>query len=97
MASIRNLKKDIDYLISELVVDCLSYVNLHAKADKEEAFKIIEEALSVRVKMRELANHPDGKDNPKLVKAHFKNTVEKLIQAVENGYERLEKLAIASK
>lgn len=95
MASIRKLKKDVDYLVSELVIDCLSYVNLHTKADKEEAFKIIKEALEVRNKVRNLANHPDGKDNPKLVKAHYRAAIEKLIKSVEDGYAALEKLTIA--
>jgi len=95
MASIRRLKKDVDYLVSELVIDCLSYVNLHTKADKDEAFKIIEEALSVRTQVRDLANHPDGKDNPKLVKTHYREAIAKLIKSVEDGYAALEKLTTA--
>ncbi len=92
MASIRNLKKEADYLVSELVVDCLSYANLYNKANKDEAFKIIQEVLKVRNQMRDMANHPDGKDNPKLVKAHFRIAIERLEKSVEEGYARLEKL-----
>lgn len=92
MASIRRLKKEIDYLVSELVIDCLSYSNLYAEANKDEAFLIIKEMLEVRTQVRNLANHPDGKDNRKLVRAHYRAATAKLGQGLENGYQRLEKL-----
>ncbi len=95
MASIRRLKKEADYLVSELVVDCLSYVNLYTKADKEKAFKIIQDVLTVRNQVRDLANHPDGKENPKLVKAHYRKVIEKLAKSIEDGYTSLEKLTVA--
>lgn len=92
MASIRRLKKDVDYLVSELVIDCFSYVNLHTKAKKDQAFKIIEEAVALRNKVRDLANHPDGKENRGLVKKHYRETIEKLVKGIEDGYAALEKL-----
>ena len=95
MASIRRLKKEADYLVSELVVDCLSYVNLYAKADKEKAFKIIQDVLTVRNQVRDMANHPDGKENPKLVKAHYQKVTAKLAKSIEDGYISLEKLTVA--
>jgi len=82
MASIRKLKKETDYLVSELVIDCLSYVSLNKNADKEETFRIIRDVLAVRNQVRDMANHPDGKDNPKLVKNHYKTVVEKLINGI---------------
>ncbi|MDX9881306.1 MAG: hypothetical protein RBS73_04525 [Prolixibacteraceae bacterium] len=92
MASIRRLKKEADYLVSELVADCLSYISLYSKADKDKVFEVIREVLSVRNQVRDMANHPDGKDNPKLVKAHYKAATEKLARSIQEGYARLEKL-----
>ena len=96
MASIKRLKKEVDYLVSELVVDCLSYLSLHSKADKEKGFKIIEDTLAIRNHIRDLANHPDGKDDPKLVKAHYRKTIEEFAKGIEDNYKRLEKLTGAN-
>jgi len=37
-------------------------------------------------------NHPDGKDNPKLVKAHYKKINEDLITKIDDFFERLNQL-----
>lgn len=92
MTSKRRLKKEVDYLVSELVIDCMSYVQLHEKSDEKKAFKIIEDTLKIRNTVREQINHPDGKDNSKLVKTHYRKSIEKLEKAVEKGYEKLGKL-----
>ncbi len=92
MASIRRLKKETDVLVSELVIDCLSYANLYVDADKDKAFHIIEGILETRSQVRNMANHPDGKDNRKLVKAHYRAVTARLVEGIETGYQQLEKL-----
>ncbi|TAJ11835.1 hypothetical protein DMA11_15360 [Marinilabiliaceae bacterium JC017] len=73
MSSIRNLKKDINFLASELFTDCYVKQLLHEDADKEQIAKIMVEAVNFKAEFIARANHPDGKDNRKLVKAFFQN------------------------
>ncbi len=92
MTSRRNLKKDIDYLTFEVVGYCLGYLENHPKANEEEAFKMIQDAIHLRNELVARSNHPDGKDNPKLVKAHYKKIVDELVTGCDNTFEKLEKL-----
>jgi hypothetical protein len=48
MASIRELKKDIDYLVFEVVSDCLIYANLHSDDNSQRISEIIEDAIDLR-------------------------------------------------
>ncbi len=92
MASVRNLKKDIDYLVSLVVVDCFQYISYFDKADKEAATKIVEEIMTKRLELRQRTNHPDGKDNPKLTKSHYRKISEDLLSACDEAYATLGKL-----
>ena len=58
MAKLRNLKKDIDYLISEVLNDC--YTLAYLFPDKQEAAReIINSAVDFRNEMFERVNNPD--------------------------------------
>ncbi|HKJ43144.1 MAG TPA: hypothetical protein VKA27_13700 [Sunxiuqinia sp.] len=92
MASVRNLKKDIDYLVSLVVVDCFQYVTYFKEVNKEAAYKIVDDILSTRDELRARVNHPDGKDNPKLIKNYYQDIAKDLMQSCDNAYEELGKL-----
>jgi len=72
MASVRQLKKDIDNQVFELISDCLLFMGLHPDKKPGDVTGIIEEAVSLRNDLIARANNPDGKDNPKIVKQHYK-------------------------
>ena len=70
MASIRSLKKDINFLASELVTQ--AYMNqMLFKEDDEKLEKDVISALDFRTNLLSKVNHVDGKDNPKMVKSYF--------------------------
>ena len=70
MASIRTLKKDINFLASELVTQ--AYMNqMLFKEDDEKLEKDVINALDFRTNLLSKVNHVDGKDNPKMVKSYF--------------------------
>ena len=71
MASRKGLKKDINYLTFELLAECFTYQYFHEKADKEAIDKVAATILDNRNDLVSRINHIDGKENPKLVKAHF--------------------------
>jgi hypothetical protein len=71
MASIRQLKKDIDNQIFAIISDCLLFAGLHPEDHNEEISDIIEEAVSLRNDLFARVNNPDGKDNTALVRKFY--------------------------
>lgn len=72
MASIKELKKDINFLASELVTEAYVKQMLKEDIDNDKLSQVIVKAMTYRNELVKRANHPDGKDNPKLVKAYYK-------------------------
>lgn len=70
MGSRRQLKKEIDYLVSEVVSNCYTCLYFNPNKNRGDIFGIIEEAIEVRnelfSKMR-----PAEKNNTSLVKKHY--------------------------
>ncbi|MFA8436653.1 MAG: hypothetical protein ACEPOZ_19255 [Marinifilaceae bacterium] len=91
MASRRRLKKDIDYLCFEVIADCYNYNYLHPEK-KDQVMEIIHETIAFRNDLIARVNHPDGKDNPKLVKAHYKKVFNDLIEKIDSSFSKLSNL-----
>ena len=89
MASIRELKKDIDYMIFEVISDCFVYSNVHPENNSDVLSAIISDSVAFRNDLIARVNHPDGKDNPKVVKAYYKSVEKDLITGVDKLFERL--------
>lgn len=56
MASLRRIKKDIVFMINEVISDCWMYTYLHEDGDMEEAGKIISDAIAMGDDMFERIN-----------------------------------------
>jgi hypothetical protein len=91
MASIRQLKKDINFLASELV--SLAYYNkmIHGKITDEELDNYIANALEYRSNLIARANTPDGKDNPKLVKKYYQELRKDMLGKFEKLFTEVSK------
>jgi hypothetical protein len=92
MASVRELKKDIDYLIYEVISDCFVFSNLHPDVKSEELSAIISDAVNLRNDLIARVNNPDGKDNPKIVKAYYKSVGKDLLTGADKLFSRLSEL-----
>jgi hypothetical protein len=92
MTSRRRLKKEIDYVVSDLILDCITYTNLYQKPNDEEALQIVQDTLIMRNKLREQANHPEQKSNSEKSKTYYDNIAKTLIVGVDEGYGKLGKL-----
>lgn len=92
MASRRALKKDINYLYSELLTECfkLSIISPKENHDKIEVLfnKIFLSSNDFIIR----AGKPDGKDNPKLVKAYYKKLGQDLLNDVMGISKELDEL-----
>jgi hypothetical protein len=89
MASKRDLKKDIDLLMSLVLNDCFYVLEYNNKVDQDAVMKIAEDVVRKHREFRVRANHPDGKDNPKLVKEYYKKLNTDLLSAVDEELEKL--------
>lgn len=80
MASVRELKKDINFLASELITE--AYVKQLVKEDvnNEKIAEVMVKAIEFRNDLVARANHPDAKDNPKMVKAFFNNLRKEMME-----------------
>jgi hypothetical protein len=92
MASIRGLKKDIDSLIFEVISDCFIYSGLHPDNKSDELSAIISDTVNLRNDLIARVNNPDGKDNPKILKAYYKSVEKDLISGVDKLFTRLSSL-----
>lgn len=91
MASRKRLKKDIDYLCFEVVSDCYNHNYLYPE-NQEKVMEIIKDTIIARNQLIARVNHPDGKDNPKMVKAHYKSIFNDLVSKVDESFTRLSNL-----
>jgi hypothetical protein len=92
MATKREIKKDIRYLCEQLILDTLEVSEIVKEEEKQTVVNIVAEVASLYNDLIIRTNHPDGKDNPKLVKAHFKAISNDLLTGCNKIYDKLNKL-----
>lgn len=91
MASIRRLKKEIGFLSSQLIGDSIDFVQTF-NGKELEAMAVIDQVVVLHNDTVDKINNPDGKDNPKIVKAFYKNLKKDYITGVNDSYKKLEEL-----
>lgn len=88
MASLRRIKKDIEYLVNEVVYDC--YIALYFNQEKkDEILGVVEDAVALRNELIEMANHPAEKHNKSLVKKHYAFVRNELMERIDGLFEKL--------
>jgi hypothetical protein len=97
MSSRRDLKKDIDYLVFEVIADCFAYSEVHQDKNADELSGIIADSVSLRNDLIARVNNPDGKDNPKILKAFYRDVEKDLMEGVHSLFERLSALSAKKK
>jgi hypothetical protein len=93
MAQIRRLKKDIDYMIFEVISDCFSYGSVHPDEKEAEVTEILADAVSLRNDLIRRVNNSESHDSPKATKTHFHGVKRDLFLGVDNLCTRLSVLA----
>ncbi|MBN2263675.1 MAG: hypothetical protein JW735_12215 [Prolixibacteraceae bacterium] len=94
MANKRLLKKDIRSITTLIIADALELASRLTNAEAQE--KVLDIIVSITEIHNELisrVNHPDGKDNSKLIKTHYKKVVDDLMKSYSDTYEQLGKIA----
>jgi hypothetical protein len=88
MASVKNLKKDINYVMGDVIEECYTWELLNPEADTKKSEAIIDQAivefdaLIVKLNDKSVENK----------KAHFKSVQSDLINAAEGLLGKINKL-----
>lgn len=88
MASLRVIKKDIDYLVSEVVSDCWTFLYINPGKKAEDAVAIINDAVEFRNGLYNRVNKPNDEN----LKAHFKAINKDLLTGVDTFFKRISEL-----
>jgi len=92
MASIRKLKKDIQFLTAEGINDCINLVDDQDKEKNSKILDIIKEIVDHHNQIMERVGHPDGKDNVKLTKNFYRQLRADYINGLDESYKKIESL-----
>lgn len=92
MATVRRLKKEIEFMSSQLIGDCIDFLETFDDKKEVTVLSIIEEAVLLNNTMLDRACHPDGKENPRLVKQYYRQLKTDFIKGLDQAYAKLEGL-----
>lgn len=93
MASKRDAKKDIQFVITEVISDCLNFLYMNPDKKAADVHAIVEEMLELHKELLFRINNIDGKDNPKIIKAHFKSIYADLLGKTDQAFTQLSEIA----
>jgi predicted HAD superfamily phosphohydrolase len=82
------IKKDIDYLVGEVVADCYMTIYFHP-ARQSEVVGVMQQAVELRNSLFDRANHPAEKNNPSLVRKHYAALRRDLLEKIDELFVRL--------
>ena len=88
MANLRVFKKDVIFLINEVISDCWVYMYMNGDKNLDEAKKIVADAVELGDNIFEQINHYPKDD----AKKHFKALNQKLLEGVDALFVRLSAL-----
>lgn len=88
MASIKNLKKDINYVLGDIIEECYTWELLNPKTDSKDTEAIIDETILAFDSLIEKVNLKNVENK----KAHFKNLTLELEETANNLLEKINKL-----
>ncbi len=91
MASIKSLKKDINYLVDEAVGTCLMHQSLQKGGNDQEFENFIESTLVFKEEMIKKANNPELTEDCKTLRSYYRNLKEEIVNHVNQVFENLSK------
>ena len=89
MASKKNLKKDINYLVDEVIGTCLMRQNLKNDKLQDELDNIIKDMLEFREEMVQKVNNPVLVEGEKNVKSYYRSLYSELLTKVNGVFDKL--------
>ena len=90
MASRRKLKQTIQFVSSELITDIYFRCLMSKGVDDQKVDDLVVKVMALTREFILRVNRPDGKDNPKLVKAYFRKLYTEWQAAMEQIIKEIE-------
>ena len=92
MASRKKLKKTIQFVTSELITDIYFRLLMSKDIENEKIDNLVVDIMALNKEFILRVNRPDGKENPKLVKAYFRKLFADWQLAMGNTIKSIESL-----
>ncbi len=91
MASKKTIKKDINFLVDEVVGTCLMRQEMHHddKKEQEKMDEKIKDMLLFREDMLTKVNKPDIKEKTKTLKSYYRDLYDELLEKVNGVFDEL--------
>ena len=91
--NLRDIKKDIEYVIGAFIDDCSLFSSVNSKADDEALGGLLDEAVNLYNDLKDKANllPAEGK------RAYFNDLRKEMVEKVDALYERLSAIVAAAK
>ncbi|MFO7977911.1 MAG: hypothetical protein R6U64_04565 [Bacteroidales bacterium] len=89
MASVKNLKKDVNYLTDEVVGTCLLHQYANKEENQQKVDQLIDEILESREDLINKLNHPEDRPEGKSIKAWYNEQFDAFIEKVNATFEAL--------
>ncbi|NOU18619.1 MAG: hypothetical protein HOO91_13770 [Bacteroidales bacterium] len=93
MANKREIKKDVDYLVGEVISDCYTYLLIHGEKNRDNVIGIIGSIVEKRNNFISRVNNPDKSFDSKQIKSHYKAINVDLLAAVDDSFSKLSNLS----
>ena len=91
MASIRRLKKDVDYLTFAVIADCMNYNSTTEKNDPE-VVNIVKDMVEYRNEVRSKISGRKSFNDKKEAKTYYKGISIDLLKTIDGEFTRLSEL-----
>ncbi len=91
MATLRDLKKEIDYRLEEVVFDC-DIAICFQPSKKDVIFDLMREAVAFRNELYKRANNPVEPKNRSLVRKHYAALRSDMEAGYETYFEKLSEI-----
>lgn len=91
MANLRDLKKEIDYCLEEIVFDCDMAICFQP-AKEQELFELMQQAVALRNEFFTEVNNPAEPHNASLVRKHYASLRRRMDEEFGKLFERLSEI-----
>ena len=93
MANKREIKKDVDFLVGEVISDCYTYLLINGEKNRDNVIEIIGSIVEKRNALINRVNNQDKSFDTKQVKSHYKAINADLLAAIDESFSKLSKLS----
>jgi hypothetical protein len=92
MASRKELKKDIDFLLGKVAADCCTYMYLNPEKNTDKVIGIVNHISEVRQVLISRVNKAGKLNGKKEINAHYKKVCADLVKEVDQAFQDLSSL-----